>query len=235
MQSAGADAVEGPDAAKIAEIAAQLTSDDVQLFYQIALLGRRDLALAPDEQSGFTMTLLRMLSYKDGASAVPKSAPAAKPIATGVSEQMSSNAASSKAFAAVPVAISAGLPFDGDWPAFIAAQNMSGMAGMLARQCEFKSFDGGVLELSVPDQHKHLAEKPYQEKLKASLAPHFGGNVKLNIKIGGAAGVSVAATEDRARSQLQADAEAAIDADPFIKNLQQDFGAEINRASIRPA
>jgi DNA polymerase III subunit gamma/tau len=235
VQSAGADAVEGPDAAKIVEIAAQLTSDDVQLFYQIALLGRRDLALAPDEQSGFTMTLLRMLSYKDGVAAIPKSAPAVKPISTGISEQMPSNAAPTKALEAVPVVVSAGLPFDGDWPAFVAAQNMSGMAGMLARQCEFKSFDGGVLELSVPDQHKHLAEKPYQEKLKVFLAPHFGGNVKLNIKIGGAGGVSLAATEDRARSQLQADAEAAIDADPFIKNLQQDFGAEINRASIRPA
>jgi DNA polymerase III subunit gamma/tau len=243
VQSAGEDAVEGPDAAKIVEIAAQLTSDDVQLFYQIALLGRRDLALAPDEQSGFTMTLLRMLSYKEstreGATVIPKSTPAAKPVSTGVSEQMPSNAAPSEALEAVPVVVSAvattGAPFSGDWPAFVAAQNMSGMAGMLARQCEFKSFEGGVLELSVPDQHKHLAEKPYQEKLKASLAPHFGSNVKLNIKIGGAGGVSLAATEDRARSQLQADAEAAIDADPFIKNLQQDFGAEINRASIRPA
>jgi DNA polymerase III subunit gamma/tau len=239
VQSAGADAVEGPDAAKIAEIAAQLTSDDVQLFYQIALLGRRDLALAPDEQSGFTMTLLRMLTYKEGAVATPKSTPAVKPISTGISEQMPSNAAPSKAFETVAVAASvmatAGAPFSGDWPAFVSAQNMSGMAGMLARQCEFKSFEGGVLELLVPDQHKHLAEKPYQEKLKASLVPHFGDNVKLSIKIGGAGGVSLAATEDRARSQQQADAEAAINADPFIKNLQQDFGAEINRASIRPA
>jgi DNA polymerase III subunit gamma/tau len=239
VQSAGADAVEGPDAAKIAEIASQLTSDDVQLFYQIALLGRRDLALAPDEQSGFTMTLLRMLSYKEGAAATPKSTSPVKPIPTGISEQMPSNAAPSKALEAVPVAASvmatAGAPFSGDWPAFVAAQNMSGMAGMLARQCEFKSFEGGVLELLVPDQHKHLAEKPYQEKLKASLSPHFGGNIKLTIKIGGEGGVSLAATEDRARSQQQADAEAAIDADPFIKNLQQDFGAEINRASIRPA
>ncbi len=242
VQSAGADAVEGPDAAKIAEIAAQLTGDDVQLFYQIALLGRRDLALAPDEQSGFTMTLLRMLSFKDGGEkasvSYSDSASARKPISAGVSEPMPSKAASSKAFEAVPVADAAATTFSGDWPAYVASQNMSGMAGMLARQCVFKSFDGGVLELSVPDQHKHLAEKPYQDKLKVALAPQFGANVRLNIKIGGAgdvAGVSLAATEDRARSQQQADAEAAIDADPFIKNLQQDFGAEINRAAIRPA
>jgi DNA polymerase-3 subunit gamma/tau len=35
----------------------------VQVMYQIALLGRRDLALAPDEYAGFTMAVLRMLSF----------------------------------------------------------------------------------------------------------------------------------------------------------------------------
>ena len=253
VQSAGVDAVEGADAARIAEIAAQLSSDDVQLFYQIALLGRRDLALAPDEQSGFTMTLLRMLAFMEkpkekskeklkemdggGKAAINyfDSVSARKPISAGVSESMPCKGAPSKAFEAAPVVNAAATPFAGDWPAYVASQNMSGMAGMLARQCAFKSFDGGLLELSLPDQHKHLAEKPYQDKLKVALAPQFGANVRLNIKIGGLAGVSLAATEDRVRSQQQAAAEAAIDADPFIKNLQQDFGAEINRAGIRPS
>ena len=253
VQSAGVDAVEGADAARIAEIAAQLSSDDVQLFYQIALLGRRDLALAPDEQSGFTMTLLRMLAFMEkpkekskeklkemdggGKAAINyfDSVSARKPISAGVSESTPCKDASSKAFEAAPVVNAAATPFAGDWPAYVASQNMSGMAGMLARQCAFKSFDGGLLELSLPDQHKHLAEKPYQDKLKVALAPQFGANVRLNIKIGGLAGVSLAATEDRVRSQQQAAAEAAIDADPFIKNLQQDFGVEINRAGIRPS
>ena len=253
VQSAGVDAVEGADAARIAEIAAQLSSDDVQLFYQIALLGRRDLALAPDEQLGFTMTLLRMLAFMEkpkekskeklkemdggGKAAINyfDSVSARKPISAGVSESTPCKDASSKAFEAAPVVNAAATPFAGDWPAYVASQNMSGMAGMLARQCAFKSFDGGLLELSLPDQHKHLAEKPYQDKLKVALAPQFGANVRLNIKIGGLAGVSLAATEDRVRSQQQAAAEAAIDADPFIKNLQQDFGAEINRAGIRPS
>ncbi len=265
VQSAGVDAIEGQDAAKIAAIAAQLTSDDVQLFYQISLLGRRDLALAPDEQSGFTMTLLRMLAFKQKseqkseqkfeekssekstekqaedssgvktAVSYSDTSSVQKPISTGVSELMPLKTASSKALEPAPVVNEAATPFAGDWPAYVASQNMSGMAGMLARQCAFKSFEGGVLELSVPEQHQHLAEKPYQDKLKAALAPQFGANVRLNIKIGGLAGVSLAASEDRARLQQQAEAEAAIDADPFIKNLQQDFGAEINRAAIRPA
>ena len=57
----------------------------------------------------------------------------------------------------------------------------------------------------------------------------------MNVSIGDAAGASLAAHEDRERSQQQRAAEVAIDQDPFIKHLRQDFGAEIVRASIRPA
>ena len=273
VQSAGADAVEGPDAARIAGVAAQLSADDVQLFYQIALLGRRDLALAPDERSGFTMTLLRMLAFKRGevgkkgndidahmppvtdtyktpisnAPQAMASEPAAsEPIASALTP---SKAALDKAFQALPsetpvttgVSASGLAEFDGDWPAFVLRQNFTGIASMLAKQVEFRSFAGGVLELGLADAHKHLADKAYQEKLKAALIPQLGESLRLTIKIGAAAGIasgesasnSVASQQDRARSLEHTAAEVAIEQDPFIKNLKQDFGAEINRASIR--
>ena len=47
----------------ILSIAQTLSPEDTQLYYQIALHGRRDLPLAPDEYAGFTMTLLRMLAF----------------------------------------------------------------------------------------------------------------------------------------------------------------------------
>ena len=48
-------------------LAARLPAEDVQLYYQMALLGRRDLAQAPDPQTGFEMTLLRMLAFRPAA------------------------------------------------------------------------------------------------------------------------------------------------------------------------
>jgi DNA polymerase-3 subunit gamma/tau len=79
-----------PDAGVIRELAKAFSPEEVQLCYQIALHGRNDLGLAPDEYAGFTMTLLRMLAFKpagmrgvasvparDGASAGAKAAPAA--------------------------------------------------------------------------------------------------------------------------------------------------------------
>lgn len=52
------------DRDRIMALAQQLPSEDVQLFYQTSLLGRRDLPLAPDPRAGFEMVLLRMLAFK---------------------------------------------------------------------------------------------------------------------------------------------------------------------------
>lgn len=52
------------DRQQILAFAGQLTPEDVQLYYQIALLGRRDLHLASTPRAGFEMTLLRMLAFK---------------------------------------------------------------------------------------------------------------------------------------------------------------------------
>ena len=262
VHSVGPSAADGPDAQKIVGAAAALAIDDVQLFYQIALLGRRDLSLAPDEHSGFTMTMLRMLSFATGQSgraaatakrgqlaledatdAVSKNYPPVKrgasigadhggksvqePTLTGTTYEVSSLKP-------------AEVPFSGDWPRFLARLNFNGMAGMLAKQCEFVSFENGILELALPTAQKHLAEKAFQEKLKSELLPHFGTNLRLNIRIGEASGLlsagkSLAAVEERERSARQVAAEAAILADPFINSLKQDFGAEVVPSTIRPA
>src|SRR3569623_448624 len=87
-------AVEGePDAAEIARLAAQMGAEDVQLFYQIGLIGRRDLPLAPTARTGFEMVLLRMLAFIPAASTNeptdaqtpgPAAAPRGSAVAKGV-------------------------------------------------------------------------------------------------------------------------------------------------------
>ncbi len=260
---------DSPDSEKIQALAGKLRSAQVQLFYQIALLGRRDLSLAPDEQSGFTMTMLRMLAFaaEPGAQTDKENSSMWQSANTrvGVAQEAASNSAANYvvenrltstgealrpkvleapistrtlpeqyqgADASPPAALAS---FDGNWPAFVSSLNLVGLAGMLAKQCEFKSFNSGVVELVLPSTHRHLADKTYQEKLKAELMPRLGTNIRLNIVVGGVVGTSLAAHEDRERSQQQKAAEAAIDEDPFIKNLKHDFGAEVLRSSIRPA
>src|SRR5450830_1292805 len=68
-----------PEYADIVRLAAAFDAEEVQLYYQIAVHGRNELGLAPDEYAGFSMTLLRMLAFRPGiggAEGVPAAAPA---------------------------------------------------------------------------------------------------------------------------------------------------------------
>ncbi|MBU2885938.1 DNA polymerase III subunit gamma/tau [Gilvimarinus agarilyticus] len=60
------------DRDQVLALATQLPSEDVQLFYQTGLLGRRDLPLAPEPRAGLEMVLLRMLAFRpQGVTDVP--------------------------------------------------------------------------------------------------------------------------------------------------------------------
>jgi len=64
-------AIDLPERPTLLDLANQLSAEKVQLYYQIALLGRRDIGLAPDEYAGFTMSLLRMLAFNQSDTTKP--------------------------------------------------------------------------------------------------------------------------------------------------------------------
>ncbi len=89
---------EWPEADDLRRFADALSAEQVQLFYQIATLGRSELGLAPDEYAGFTMTLLRMLAFEPSVSAGGVgSAPATKPAAAGTGVRAAASAVASAA------------------------------------------------------------------------------------------------------------------------------------------
>jgi len=216
-QAGAAPSPDDPDAPRVSAMAQKLDAGRVQVMYQIALLGRRDLPLAPDELAGFTMSLLRMLSFANiSAEPRPVAAPA-RPVATSQ-----------------PAATKSATAFDGDWPGFVERAGLTGMAGMAARNAELVSFDNNHLELLVPESAKMYAEKGYLDKLKSDLAPHFGSNLRVTVRVGSTNGKTVAAARSREQEKLQARATQSIEGDPFVKSLVQDLGAEVVPSSIRP-
>ncbi|HUL56113.1 MAG TPA: DNA polymerase III subunit gamma/tau C-terminal domain-containing protein, partial [Usitatibacter sp.] len=216
-QAGAAPSPDDPDAPRVAAMAQKLDAGRVQVMYQIALLGRRDLPLAPDELAGFTMSLLRMLSF---ASASSEPRPVAAPARPAGASQ--------------PAAAKSATGFDGDWPGFVERAGLTGMAGMAARNAELASYDNNHLELVVPESAKMYAEKGYLDKLKADLAPHFGANFRVTVRVGSTNGKTVAAAKSREQEKLQARAAQSIEGDPFVKSLVQDLGAEVVPSSIRP-
>jgi DNA polymerase III subunit gamma/tau len=84
-----------PEASEVRRLATQFSKEDIQLYYQIAITSRPDLSLAPDEQTGFTMALLRMLAFKpgDGSGSAKSSQSNQTPRAGGASISSAAKAA----------------------------------------------------------------------------------------------------------------------------------------------
>ncbi len=72
-------------------LAAAVSREDTQLFYQICLLGRKDLQLSPDAKSGFEMVMLRALAFRPQSSVRPGAAPAAAPVMAATNNSSAAN------------------------------------------------------------------------------------------------------------------------------------------------
>ena len=282
-------ALDTPERPALLELSKQLSAEKVQLYYQIALLGRRDIGLAPDEYAGFTMTLLRMLAFNQtdtasptikantptssstsspSASAALRAVEAAPHTATlAVSEQppatpeivLPAIEANQTAIEAQPDAYAtqptnsespsepalfeeeeklvqspekSTAKFNGNWRDLVDALKL-GLARTLAQNCELESFDEDNINLTVPDQQKHLLDPNYQEKLSVAINQHFGRKIKLSLKIGGT-GNTPAKQIFEEKAAVQSEAESAIQQDDFVQSLMKDFGANIIPSSIKP-
>jgi len=91
-----------PEREDIMRLATLFDAEEVQLFYQIAVHGRNELGLAPDEYAGFSMTLLRMLAFRPGMGGADL-----KPAASAA---VSVAATPSARLAAAPQAVTASTP-----------------------------------------------------------------------------------------------------------------------------
>jgi DNA polymerase-3 subunit gamma/tau len=226
-----------PERETLFDLVKGFSEEDVQLLYQIAIHGRRDLGLAPDEFAGFTMTLMRMLAFVpvepgSAASTGAREAPA-KPAPRPASAAIAPAAAAPQR-ATSPSAAAGAIDQElADWRALVGKIKVGGMARMLADNCEFRKLEGDILDLAVPEAHKHLLEKAYTDKLQAALEEFFGRRLRLKITSGGS-GRTPAEIESQERQAKLARAIESIDTDPFVRELVENFDARVNDSTIKP-
>ncbi len=229
-----------PEYARIFALAKTFAPDDIQLFYQIALHGRSDLSLAPDEYAGFTMTLMRMLTFMpEDLSSVAQTAP--EKSASSVQEEPRSTHSGKQA--AAPVKLDESQPQStnkaperacADWATLVNQLKLTGMTKMLAQHSEAKVLSADRIELSLPEVHKHLLEKKYQEKIQTALDKYFGKSVTLSISVGDVTGLTPVALQQREDEARQAEAIAAIEKDPIVQELVENFDAKLKISTIKP-
>ena len=234
------------DRDQVIALANQISAEQLQLLYQIAILGRRDLYLAPEEYAGFTMTLLRMLSFAP-QDAIPSkpivplkkefSNPIAKPEIISKPTELPPEATEIKKKIEVVDEIqeedAKEIPvFNGNWRELVDQLKL-GLVKALAQQSELVSFKNNEMILSIADEHKHLLNEAYQKKLELSLSEHFNQRIKLVILQKGANNSPLKQKQEE-RSTLMKDTEEAILQDQFVQSLLTEFNAEIIPSSIKP-
>jgi len=234
-QQAGEIGDEVDNAAEIRRLAESFSPEEVQLYYQIALHGRNDLALAPDEYAGFTMTLLRLLAFapREGAPVEARNPAAPRGAPPAVAAPRPATAATAARASASAKASSPSLPGTGEWPQLVSALQATGLARELAAHSELLAADGDHFRLRVAI--KSYAESANVERLRAALTQHFGRPIRVSVEVGSTAGASTAAAlAEQERSERQRNAEQAILSDPFVQELIENFGAQVEPQSIRP-
>jgi len=237
---------EGDDAG-IDALAAALMPEATQLYYQIAISGRRDLPLAPTPRAGFEMVLLRMLAFRPvvaaetprqpSASAQPGSASQAVPARTAapaLERPSASPARSPEPAPALAASTPGNKPSDlSDWPALIEAAGLKGPVGQLALHASLIAIEGGVVRLALKPVHEHFSAAPLVAMMEQKLSALLGRPLKVRFeKVAGAVDAPAEIAE-RDRSTRQRAAEESLAGDPGVQSLLREFGGRLLSDSIK--
>ncbi|MDR0529016.1 MAG: DNA polymerase III subunit gamma/tau [Zoogloeaceae bacterium] len=238
-------------------LAEQFEPEYVQLAYQIVTQGRAELTLAPDEHSGFLMVLLRLLAFsptKEGArldisrarppaSTSREPNPSALNAAPAVPPRLAENHAPKKdsvSSVSLSDAVIGGKPAEkeeppSEWQTILSALNLTALTRQLAQNCELVSHTDTEYILRLdPAKKAGLLRETTQENLRLALAAHFGVPIQLKIEFDTPKHLTPAECAAQEKSRLRDEARAAIENDPFTRTMLEEFGAEINEASITP-
>ena len=252
------------DDGALVALAGRMTPEDVQLYYQIATSGRRDLALAPDARTGFEMALLRMLAFRPGdgsptrterpvasspasPSAPPRPVAAAPARPAAVAERQTSYAAPPQRVepavsVAVPAAPTPPAPVARDadglpnWEALIERAGLRGPFGLLAQNAVLRGREGQTLVLALQPAHMSLAVEPMVSQMEERIGNALGERIRLRF-VGhsqGSVPETPAARAAQARDAAQSAAELSIEGDPLVQSLKREFGARVVPQSIKP-
>ncbi len=216
------------DKSLVDDLSKRISPEDVQLFYQIALIGKRDLYLSTSSQCALEMTLLRMLSFKPAnksnyvPSSIEKNIETKKKVANNPDEKkadqnlqdLNENKQS--------------------WPKIIENLNLQGVAYSLASNCSLKETTDDRIVLNLAPQHEGIATTNVKQKLEKALQLYFDKDLSLVIEISAKEIETPAKEKDRADAKKRSRAEKYVEEDEVVKAFKSSFGAEVIEGSIKP-
>jgi DNA polymerase III subunit gamma/tau len=244
--------------ARLSDFAERFHREDLQLFYQIAMQGRRDMPVAPDPRSALEMILLRMLAFApvldEEADApmqvqkpsIPKpeispdhgrlpDTPAVTEPKAGVQAQPAVNtSAESDSEAPQPDTSPKDISALNDWVSVVPELGLAGMARELANNCMYQSADDSNIHLGISKAKENMVTDNSRAKLEAALSQYLGKKIMLQINPTEEEGVTPAANQLAEKENRQKAAEQSIMEDDFIREMQEAFDAEPVPGTVKP-
>lgn len=208
-------------------LAARVTPEEVQLFYQIALIGNRDLACAPDPRAALEMILLRMLSF------YPVNGSSCRQISGDLKPEKTGSAQPTPSSAQKPITPS---PSDDHWPSLVTQLKLTAMARQLAENCALERREEGTVYLQLASNMANLHSKRAEERLRQALEEHYDSPTQLIIKIADPTTEieTVAAKRKKEHAAWQQSALESIESDANIRAFRETFNAQLPLDSVRP-
>ena len=216
-------------------LAGRISAEDLQLYYQIAIVGRRDLDLAPDPRGGFEMVLLRMLAFRPSSAARSQDNSAARIQDSNAARPAAQPSRAKSAAPAAPAATPPPADFTAEnWPGIVSALDVQGATRQLASNCLPLERSGGVLRLLLDQRGAHYRTRQTEDLLAAALGRLAGGELRLQIEVGESAADTPARQQVRANDERLQNARRELENDPTVRALQEKFGATVVPDSVKP-
>jgi DNA polymerase-3 subunit gamma/tau len=230
-----------------------LSAEDIQLYYQIALHGRRDLPLAPDQRNGLEMVLLRMLAFRpdNGTNKKINQAAQAKTTKPAASESVKKSYSNQEQTAEVsrveeqqvttaPAQTSTAVKINlealtlANWHEVVSTLGAVGVLNQLVEHSAFVRADDTQLFLALAPSHAAMLTTDREQQLQDKLSAYFSVKINLQIEKAQIQTETPAARTGRQQQERQSEAEDSIVNDDNVKNIMDTFGAKVDIESVQP-
>ncbi|HIF52227.1 MAG TPA: DNA polymerase III subunit gamma/tau [Thiotrichaceae bacterium] len=228
---------------ELVNFANAMNKEDTQLYYQIGMMGRKDLYLAPDPKSGFEMVMIRMLAFKPAAAGeITNKTQTLKPATNNTATSQTTSKPVTQAvvhtqvepIAEVTANNTPAKKVDGNWQSMIEAMGLKGLTKELAGNCVIKSQTDIKLELALATSQEHLLNPSQKIRFEQAIKTYLGEEVKLSIVIENSDNETPAETNARVGRERQKVAENSMNSDSGVQSLLDTFNGAIDQDSIQP-
>jgi DNA polymerase-3 subunit gamma/tau len=223
---------------EIKALATQISNQDLQLFYHMAINGSKDMPLAPSEQIGFEMTLLRMLAFHSQTEVLAekktpklaekpktKTAPKAKPPVESKPKTLK------KTKQDTPKA-TLNISSQQQWEDLTKSLKFNTASRMLLKNTLLDSADNQTLILNLDEQFSSLLTDNIQRAIQTILQANFG-KLTLQINLNKLTTKTLAQKETQANNEKIAAMQKTFMKDEGVQKLQQTFNAKVDINSIK--